>query len=137
MAYSGFYAKFYGFSQKTASVMAGIWRFRPSRFYVLAIAALQAMAWWQAASIFRGLTGNLLVLHYNVDFGIDLVGDPSQIFRFPLYGLAIFLLNFILVAALSGHKDWRIFAHLLFSAALIFALFLNLALLFIYLINFK
>ena len=103
----------------------------------MAVGLVQALAWWQAVAIFRDLTGNLLVLHYNVDFGIDFVGNPTQIFWYPLYGLGIFIINLLLAAALHQHQDWRIFDHLLFSAALVFGLFLNAALLFVYLINFK
>jgi hypothetical protein len=72
-----------------------------------------------------------------VDFGIDLVGDPAQIFWYPVYGLGVFILNFLIVAAYYNHQDWRIFDHFLFATALIFGLFLDLALLFIYLVNFK
>jgi hypothetical protein len=137
MAYSNVYAKFYGLSQKTGAVLAGIWRFRPNQVYLLLETVLQIVAWCQASFIFRNLTGSNLVLHYNVDFGIDNFGDPVQIFWYPVYGLGIFILNFVIAAALQRHQDWRIFDHLLFTAAVLFGLFLNLALLFIYLINFK
>lgn len=137
MAYSNFYARFYGLSQQIGSAFAAVWHFRPSRFYLLIWGLLQVIVWWQAIFIFRNLIGNFLVLHYNVDFGVDLVGDPIQILLYPLYGLGVGLINLIIVAVLNRHRNFHIFAHLLLAATVLFALFLNLVLLFIYLINFK
>ncbi|MFA6995491.1 MAG: hypothetical protein WC249_03740 [Patescibacteria group bacterium] len=137
MAYSNFYARFYDLNQRIGSSFAAVWRFRPSRFYLLTWGLLHIIVWWQAIFIFRNLIGNFLVLHYNVDFGVDLVGDPVQILYYPLYALGIGIINLIIVAALNQNKDFRIFVHLLLATAVLFALFLNLVLLFIYLINFK
>lgn len=137
MVYSNFYNYFYNWSQKASSALKALWHFRPSRFYLLIFILLQLLAWWQAISIFGHLSGNILVLHYNVDLGIDLVGSPTQIFLYPLYGLGILALNLIIAASTHHHKDFKIFTHLLLAAAVLFALFLNLVLLFIYLINFR
>ena len=136
MDYSNLYARLYAWRQKAAAAFGAVWRFLPSRFYFLAVLLAQALAWLQASLIFRNLSGDLLVLHYNVDFGVDLVGPPAQIFIYPFFGLAIFLINLILAASLHRHKNFRVFVHLLLGAAVIFALFLNLTFWFIYLINF-
>jgi hypothetical protein len=137
MAYSNFYDHFYVIRKQTSSALAAVWRFPSSRLYFLIIGLLQLAAWLEAIFIYRQLSGDLVVLHYNVDFGIDLVGTPTRIFIYPFFGLGIFLLNLGLAAALNTQRDFRIFIHLLLSAALIFGLFLNLALLFVYLINFR
>lgn len=137
MAYSNFYARFYTVRRQVGSAFAVVWRFYPSRLYFLAVILLQIVAWLQALFIYRHLIGNLLVLHYNVDFGIDLVGDPFQIFIYPLFGLGVFIFNLIIASALNRHKDFKIFTHILLAAAALFSLFLSLALLFIYLINFR
>lgn len=44
--------------------------------------------------------GDLVPLHYNVYFGIDLVGKWYKIFIIPLSGLIIFLINLILYCLL-------------------------------------
>lgn len=137
MAYSNLYAKFYNMRERSASALAAVWRFYPSRYYFIALAISQIVAWFQASFIYRHLSGDFLVLHYNVDFGIDLVGSPWKIFIYPLYGLGLFIVNLIVTAAFNRHKDFRVFAHFLLTAAVIFCLSLNLALLFVYLINFK
>jgi len=137
MAYSNFYARFYISRQKVAAALASVWSFIPSRWYVLSAGLLQIIVWWQAIFIYRHLSGDLLVLHYNVDLGIDLVGDPVRIFIYPLIGLVILMLNFILAAAYNNHQDGRIFTHLLLASAMLFNAFLSLAILGIYLINFR
>jgi len=137
MAYSNFYGRFYVIRQNVRAAFASVWNFYPSRWYFGIAIFLQLIAWFEAFFIQHNLTGSFLVLHYNVDFGIDLVGDPSQIFFYPLVGLGILALNTIVAAALNRQKDFRIFVHFLLGASVVFALFLNLVLLFIYLINFR
>jgi hypothetical protein len=137
MVYSNLYARLHAARQATGAALRAVWNLRPARWYFLIIGLLQFSAWLQAAYIYRHLAGDVLVQHYSVDFGIDLVGDPSQIFLYPVYGLAVFIINFGLAALGRERPDFRIFVHLLLAAALIFALFLNIALLFIYLINFR
>lgn len=44
--------------------------------------------------------GDLVPLHYNVYFGIDLVGKWYKIFIIPLAGFIIFLINLILYCTL-------------------------------------
>lgn len=137
MAYSKFYDNFYAWRQEVRAAFLAIWRFRPSRFYGLGFLFLQLTAWLQTYFIYRDLSGDLLVLHYNVDFGIDLVDNPISIFTYPFFGLIIFFLNLVIVAALRKHRDFHVYLHLLLSAALIFGAFLNLVLFFVYLINFR
>jgi len=137
MVYSNLYARLHGARQEAAVALRGVWNFRPARWYLALTAALQIFAWLQAAYIYRHLAGDLLVRHYNVDFGIDLVGNPEHIFVYPLYGLAIIILNLSLAAAGRDRADFRIFTHLLLAAAALFSLALAVALFFIYLINFR
>ena len=137
MAYSNFYGQFYVIRGRVGSSLAAVWNLSASRWYAALTVILQIIAWAESIFIYRNLTGDLLILHYNVDFGIDLVGVPSRIFVYPLVGLGVFILNLIIAAANHNRKDFRIFVHFLLSAAVVFGLFLNLALLFVYLINFR
>ncbi len=87
---------------------------------------------------------NSVILHYNVDFGIDLIGNARQIYIIPLMGLVIVLFNLILLSFVyrkniaSARRDAdKFLANLLLGSAL----FVNFILLFpvasIYLINFS
>lgn len=137
MAYSNLYASLYSWRQRAVAALSAVWHFLPSRLYLLGLAALQIIAWWQAFFIFHNLSGNFLVLHYNVDFGVDLVGPPTQIFLYPLLGLGISILNIAIAAASNRHKDFPILVHSLLAVAVAFGLFLDLALWFVYLVNFR
>lgn len=58
-----------------------------------------------------------IFLHYNVLFGVDLIGPWHKIFLFPLLGIAILIVNAI-VAWLLFQRD-RFFLYILNSAAFI------------------
>lgn len=137
MAYSNFYANFYIICRKIGQSFLALWRFRPSRLYLLFIFLFQVAAWLQAWSIRRDLTGNLVVLHYNVNFGTDLIGAPHEVFYYPLLGLGVLLINLVIALAHRRRRDWYFFIHVLFGSAAVFNLILCLVLLSIYLINFR
>jgi hypothetical protein len=137
MAYSNFYARFRATLDKIKLSLGIIFRFRPALVYLAFIVAWQILAWFQVWFIHRNLSGNILVLHYNVDFGIDLVGDPALIYLYPFFGLGVFLLNLIILAVFYKDKNFKILAHFLLGAAALFGLFLSIALLAVYLINFR
>lgn len=137
MAYSNLYANFYSWGQRASAALAAVWHFPPSRLYLLGLFMLQAIAWLQAYFIFSNLSGDFLVLHYNVDFGTDLVGPPVRVFLYPLLGLVLAFLNIMLAAAFNRHKDFTIMVHSFLATALAFGLLLDLALWFVYLVNFR
>ena len=137
MSYSSFYARFYNMRQKIGLAFKLIWRTKVNRLYLFIILFLQLLVWFQAVFIYRNLSGNILVLHYNVDFGVDLVADPSRIFYYPLLGFGVSLANLIILLFLRSERDKQIFAHLLFGTAVLFGVFLSLALMSVYLINFR
>jgi len=137
MVYSNFYARFHAARQKVGVVFRAVGNLRSTRWYLAAISVLQLLAWLQAFYIYRNLAGALLVRHYNVDLGIDLVGDASQIFYYPLFALGIFALNFVIAAQSREHRNFKIFTQLLLAAALVFTLLINVTLFFVYLINFR
>jgi len=137
MSYSSFYGRLYNIRKSISAAFMSIFRFFPARVYLIIIAALQAIAWLQAFFIQRNLNGDFLVLHYNVDFGVDLVGNPSRIYYYSSLGLLILLVNLIFAAVLRRHKDGHVFIHLFLGTAVLFNALLNLALLSIYFVNFR
>jgi len=137
MAYSNLYARFVSWRQSVALAFSLIWRFRPNRLYVISISSLQALAWWQAARVWWLVGENFLVLYYKVNFGIDKVGDPIQVFWLPAYALIITAINLIILSWVSRLESFKPLSHLLLGAASLFALLVNLALVSVYLINFR
>jgi hypothetical protein len=53
-----------------------------------------------------------IILHYNVYFGVDYVGDWKNALFMPLIGLSLFILNSILAIYFYGQKE-RIASHIL------------------------
>lgn len=137
MAYSNFYARWHSLINKIKSSFSAIFHFIPSLIYLGLIIVGQISAWFQVWFIHRQLSDSILVLHYNVDFGIDLVGDPIYIYLYPLLGLIVFFMNFIILAIFHKDKNFKILVHYLLGAATLFGLFLSTALLAVFLINFR
>jgi hypothetical protein len=137
MAYSNFYARFYTVLENIKQSFGAIFRLTSSWVYLGLIIFWQVIVWFQAWFIHRSLTGDIIVLHYNVDFGIDLVASPAEIYLYPLLGLAVVLANLIILAILHKENNFKILVHYLLGAAVIFSTFLSIALLSVYLINFR
>jgi len=137
MAYFNSYSRFYKWRAYTLSAWRMVWRFSYSRQYLLGVFVVQLIAWLQAGLIYRGLTSGFLILHYNVSLGVDLVGEARQVFLYPLFGLAVALVNSIILSFWHRARDFQILAHLLLAAALIFNLLISAALFSIYLTNFR
>jgi len=78
---------------------------------------------------------DLFILHYNVDFGINLVGRVERVYIMPLFGLLILIINLFLL--LYFYKNNKFISHLLLTSVFLVNVFLLMALASIYLINFR
>ena len=74
-----------------------------------------------------------IVLHYNVDWGVDYFGEVKNIFILPLIGLIIFLLNGVL--ALRLWFRMKSLVYFIAAITLISEIFLWLAGIALYIIN--
>jgi len=93
--------------------------------------------WLSTYYINTNVSQTLVVLHYNVDFGIDLIGEVKRIFIIPAFSLVIIFVNIFLLFNFLKRKDFKFISHLLLASGLIVNLFLFIALISIYLVNFK
>lgn len=93
------------------------------------------MDWLVAYIMNIRLKGGLTVLHYNVDFGVDLIGEPEKIYILPLLGLVLAVINTVLLGMV--YKNDRFTASILLAATIFINIFLFIALAFIYLFNFN
>ena len=55
---------------------------------------LQVFMWWSLISNIHPDSGQIF-LHYNIIFGVDLVGEWWKFFLLPLSGMLIFLINYL------------------------------------------
>lgn len=76
-----------------------------------------------------------IVLHYNVYFGVDVIGAWWQVYFLPLVGLVILLVNAVLGYLFYQQKE-RIVAHLLMLAIFIAQIGISIAVAGILLINY-
>jgi hypothetical protein len=109
---------------------------RPVLVTFLLALAVNIVTWIFVGSISRLLTDNLAILHYNVTFGIDRIGNASDLYGIALVGLSLIVLNFI-IAIIIGHKRERFLSIILMAMTTLVNLFLLLALYLIYLVNFS
>jgi hypothetical protein len=107
------------------------------RVYLGIIFVLNIANWYFAYLINRTFKGDLIILHYNVNFGVDLIGNSNKIFITPLLGLIIVLINVFLLANFLKSGHFKFIAHFLLGAAILVNLFLLASLALIYLINFR
>lgn len=77
-----------------------------------------------------------IALHYNVNFGINLIGAAKNIFIIPSAGLIILFLNTLLLFGLrKNFIDKRFNRHLILAFTLIANLFLLIAAIILYIVN--
>lgn len=99
---------------------------------------LQNISIWVFIWLFAHRVGDsLTILHFTVDFGIDLVGDAKKLYMIPIISLFVILLNFLLLFVFLKNKNFKLIAHLLLAAAVMVNVFLTLALGPIYWMNFR
>lgn len=137
MNYSNFYARFYTFLQRLGAAFKRVFKFNHAKIYLIIIILLQVIVWLQTVMVFRRLTGDFTILHYNIDFGADMIGSPKQIFFYPILGFVVAVVNISLATIIARRQDPKLVINFLLGAAVAFAVFLNLALLAINFINFR
>jgi hypothetical protein len=104
----------------------------------LAVLFLQNIALWTFVWLFsRRIGDSLAILHFNVDFGIDLAGDAHRLFNIPILGSFISVFNFLLLFIFLKNKNFKFIAYLILSATALVNFFLSLALGPIYWMNFR
>lgn len=77
----------------------------------------------------------IIFLHYNVDFGVNLIGDNAKIYNIPLLGLFVVILNMVIF--LITFKESKFIHYILFLSGILVNFILFVSLLLIYLLNFN
>ncbi|PJA86655.1 MAG: hypothetical protein CO141_03605 [Candidatus Moranbacteria bacterium CG_4_9_14_3_um_filter_42_9] len=90
---------------------------------------------WIILKIFVRPVDFPIIIHYNVFFGVDMVGNYKLVFVLPLIGLALFLINFFLSIYFYRRKE-RIASYLLLMTALMIQLSLFVSALSVIIINY-
>lgn len=107
------------------------------KLYLISLIFINALVWSIAFVIYNRLKNELIYLHYNVDFGVNLIGESKNIFIIPILGLLVILSNLFLYGFVNKRKDRKFISHILFSGGLSVNIILLISILLIYLINFR
>lgn len=106
----------------------------PTVFFSFVLAALCNAGMWLSVWLIVQPTDQPMILHYNVYFGIDAIGDWRNIYLMPGLALA-FLLTNIVLSRFFYYKE-RLFAYLFVLMALVIQLLMIVGLASVILINF-
>lgn len=90
---------------------------------------------WGALLIFIKPVDETIILHYNVYFGVDMIGNWRQVFLLPSIGLGLLIINVSLASYFYSQKE-RIASHLLMIASLMAQLSLLVASISVIIINY-
>jgi len=136
----GFLIKIYDqlhlFFNKLKILFVDLFSFLFIRIFLIFIFVFNLIFFYFSYLIYSRLSQDIVILHYNVDFGIDLIGSKQALFNFPLLSLLVFLLYIIILLFLVKRDDFKFWAYMLLSFLSLFCIFISLALFSVYLINF-
>jgi len=93
------------------------------------------LAGWTFLVIFIRPVDFSIILHYNVYFGVDLIGDWWQAYVLPFMGVVFLIVNFILAYKFYKQKE-RIASYIFLLASLMIQLGLIIASIGIVMINY-
>lgn len=135
MAFS-FYSRWYTWRRALGVFLSSYWRYRPNRRYLVLALIIQVALWFFAYKIFTTVGQDLFVAHYNVDFGIDAIGDGRRVFSAPLLALGVIVLNFLFTAIFARREHFHFLSHAFGLLTVFTQILAALVLMSLYLINF-
>lgn len=130
------YDQFTIFLAKSRILLFGLYRVFFVRVYFVFIILINLFLWWGAYFMYSRIGQDVAILHYNVDFGVDLIGHKKYLFLLPLLGLIFILINKIMLLFLIKKDDFKFLSYFLLSFLVLLNIFLGLSLYSVYLINF-
>lgn len=120
---------------RLSAIAKSLWSFFYIRVYLILAILLNLLNWTIATIVQYRAKVDQVVLHYNVDFGVDLYGETSRLFIISSIGLLIFFVNLLIAA--NADKQERFIIHCLLATATIANLLLLIAQLALYSYNLR
>lgn len=120
---------------KLAESVLSLISLKAVRLYLILLFVLNIANWLFVYYVNRNVSQNLVVLHYNVNLGVNLIGNVANIYIIPALGLSFIILNFLLL--LNTYRKSKLLVHLILGSSLLINLFLIASTVSIYLINFR
>jgi hypothetical protein len=136
----GFFIKIYEnlsiYFNNFKSLLRDLFAFLFVKIYFTFLLLINAASWYGAYFIYNNINQDTAILHYNVDFGIDFIGNKSLVFIIPALGLFFIIFNKIALLLLLKKNDFVFWAYFLLSFLALLNIFLLISLFSVYLINF-
>lgn len=107
------------------------------RLQFSALILINALLWLGAFFIYHNISQKLTILHYNIDFGIDLIGDRQKVFTIPLLSTIFLLADFSWLVMISRRPQFKFIAQVALGFLFFISWLFILALFSIYLANFR
>lgn len=118
------------------SAVADLFFLRPALIGFASALLLNIVTWLFTIALTRSIGSDIAILHYNVIFGIDKVGEGVSLYALPLAALEIFVINFVVAALIAGKKN-ALLIYILAAGSFLASAIILVALYFIYLVNFS
>ncbi|HQB50760.1 MAG TPA: hypothetical protein PLT32_00910 [bacterium] len=126
---------FYLATNAWRAVWSEIWHNRTGRWLIMTDLFLLLLSWSLSIAMVKLGGEGLLILHYNIHFGIDLIGSANSIYWLPTGATIAFLVNsFILPVQYNNNRQLKM---TILGGSLAVLFFINLALSGLLLINFR
>lgn len=103
--------------------------------WLIILSAVFNLADWVILKMFIRPIDLPIILHYNVYFGVDIMGNYKEVYILPFIGIILFLTNLFLSLYLYMKKE-RIASYLLMMASLMIQLALLVASISVIIINY-
>ncbi len=106
------------------------------KVYFIIAYAINLFLWVAVYFCYSRFNQDIVIFHYNIDFGIDLIGNKNYLFFIPISSLLFIIINQIILSKFLSNNDFKFWSHFLLSFLLLFNIFLIFILFTIYYINF-
>jgi len=131
------YNAFYSIKQQISDYLLDLFSYLFVKIYLIILILINLSLWLIAGYINNNLNSDQIALHYNVDFGINLIGRSGKIYIIPIISLIFAVLNLSILLSLKRNKERVFAAHILLASALASGIILLVAIATVYLINFR
>lgn len=137
MKYSNFFNHWYLFRGQAALAFKSVFDRRQSWIFLFINLFFVIAIFVGSLEIFLNFREEIMVLHYNVDFGVDWIGQKNLVFWLAGVGAFIFFLDFLVVLLISKRRNYDFISLFLFGGLTICEIFLLAAVFSVYLVNFR
>lgn len=120
-------------------LLSNFYSFLFAKIFFILFLVINIFLWGFSFYIFNNISQDRIILHYNVDLGVNLIGNKQEIFLIPILSLAIIILNKIILLFMLNRKNvhFKFASYFSSSFLLLTQIFLFIIILLIYSINFK